>query len=511
MCTGVGHLAISSPFTGTWMRLATAAIGLIVVALLRRMLPPEQRHHGNGATVLLFLGLLLGLVAGLLASAGAQTSTTGRVVGLLATFFVALGAVNVGILLVFEVLPRRSRLRAPTIVRDIIQMISLVVIVFGALSGSGAANVVSFITTSAVLTAVIGLSMQTTLANLFAGVVLHMDRAISEGDWIQLGTRTGSIIDIRWRSTILRTTDGDNVILPNAQLLSNEVYNFSRPLPRHRLWVRVSLAYRHAPTEVRQVLAAAVRGTPGVLPEPAPDCVLLDFAENGITYAVRFWISDFGQRVEIEGDVRARIWYAAQRAGLDIPFPMHEAAIPTDVPTEVSRTIAPDAPAAGTLLGQIDLFGVLEPADRERLAAGMRLLRFGAGETIISQGEPGDSLFVISRGQVQVSLTASGIDQPVATLRAGDFFGEMSLLTGEPRTATCSARTDVVCYTIDHRALKPLLEQRPQLAEHLSSVIVSRQATLQKKGGELSARAAALNGDQRNRLLARIRSFFELR
>jgi small-conductance mechanosensitive channel/CRP-like cAMP-binding protein len=513
MCTTVGQLAISSPFTGTWMRLATAVVGLVVVALLRRTLPPEQRHHGNGATVLLSLGLLLGLVALLLASAGAQASTTARVVGMLATFFVALGTINVGILLVFEVLPRRSRLRAPTILRDIIQMLSLVVILFGALSGSGAANVVSFITTSAVLTAVIGLSMQTTLANLFAGVVLHMDRALSEGDWIQVGSRTGHIVDIRWRSTILRTTDGDNVILPNSQLLSQEVYNFSRPLPKHRLWVRVALAYRHPPSEVRRVLAAAVRATPGILPDPPADCVLLDFTESAIIYAVRCWISDFAHRVDIEGEVRARIWYAAQRAGLDIPLPTREpVADGAGTGTGATGRLPPsDIPAGRALLEQLDLFVNLEAPDRERLAQSMRLLCFGTGEPIITQGEPGDSLFIIARGQVQVSLAASGIEQVVATLRTGDFFGEMSLLTGEPRAATCSALTDVVCYTIDHRALKPLLAQRPQLAEHLSSVLVSRQAALEEKGGELSARAAARTRDQRKRLLTRIRAFFELR
>jgi small-conductance mechanosensitive channel/CRP-like cAMP-binding protein len=511
MCKDVGHLAISAPFSDTWMRLATATIGLVVVALLRRMLPAERRQQGSATTALLAIGLLLGLLAALLTSAGGPPSTTAKVVGVLATFFVALGVVNVGLLMVFEVVPRRSRLRVPGILRDILQMIALVVIVFAALSGSGAANIFSFITTSAVLTAVIGLALQGTLSSLFAGVVLRMDRSISQGDWIQLGSRTGSIVEIRWRSTILRTTDGDNVIVPNNYLLSQEVYNFSRPLPRHRMSVRVNFTYRHPPSEVRQVLSAAARSTPGVLAEPAADCVPIEFAENGITYAVRFWISDFAQRVEIEGEVRARIWYAAQRAGLEIPFRIREFQV-EDMPRTDFRRLTPvEVPDYGDLLGRIDLFATLEPTDRQRLAQSMRLLRFGAGEPIITQGEPGDSLFIIVSGQVLVTLSAGGIDQHVTTLRAGDFFGEMSLLTGEPRSATCSARDDVVCYTIDQRALKPLLEQRPQLAEQLTSVLVSRQATLGKKVDELSARAAARNGDRHNRLLTRIRAFFELR
>lgn len=506
----VGQLV--GAFGGNWMRLGTAIIGLALVSLLRRLLPPEQRQRSAPTAVLLSIGLLLGLFGLLLASSGTQTSTTGKVVGLLATFFVALGAVNLIILLVFEVVPRHSRIRLPTILRDIIQMVSLVVILFGALSTSGAANLVSFITTSAVLTAVVGLALQSTLSNLFAGVVMHMDRTMSEGDWIQLGTRTGSIAEIRWRSTVLRTTDGDNLIVPNAQLLSQEVYNFSRPLPRHRLWVRVTFSYRHPPTEVKEVLTAAARSTPGVLPQPAPDCLPVEFGDSGVIYALRFWVADVSHRVEIEGEVRSRIWYAAQRAVLEIPFPMRNVQLFEPGRAE-ARRLPPDlgvTPSAGAVLEGIDLFANLDPADREQLAQNMRLVRFGAGEPIIRQGEPGDSLFIIIKGDVLVSLSASGIDQSVTNLRPGDLFGEMSLLTGEPRSATCSARSDVVCYVVDHRALKPLLSQRPQLAEHLSSVLLSRQATLEKKGGELSARAAA-RADHRNRLLGRIRSFFELR
>jgi len=140
----------------------------------------------------------------------------------------------------------------------------------------------------------------------------------------------------------------------------------------------------------------------------------------------------------------------------------------------------------------------------------VRKVRFAAGEPIIRQGESGDSLFIIVQGDVLVSLGQGGINQSVTTLKSGDFFGEMSLITGEPRSATCAARTDVLCYVIDHAAFKTLLSERPQVAEQLSSVLTSRQATLEKKGGELSARAAQAN-EQRSRLLAKIRSFFDLK
>jgi small-conductance mechanosensitive channel/CRP-like cAMP-binding protein len=501
-------LTAASPFTGTWMSLATTLGALFAVLLLRRLVPLPDRQTGTATVVLLSVGLVLGLCRLVFVATGADMSTAGRVVSVMTTLFVALGAVNTAILFMFEVVPAKTRLRLPTILRDLVQMVAFIVILFGSLSQSGLANFVSFITTSAVLTAVVGLALQNTITNLFAGIVLHMDSSLNVGDWIQLQNRVGRISQIRWRSTILRTTDGDNVIVPNGQFTAHDVYNYSRPTPKHRVWVKVSFAYQHPPNEVRQMLIIAARGAPGVLAEPPPDSFPTDFGESGVVYAVRFWIDEFVRGPEIEGEVRGRIWYAARRAGLEIPYPtrnIHVLSQPASAGAGDS-----DLPERVTALRRIDLFANLEGPELELLASGVRKVRFAAGEPIIRQGEAGDSLFIIIQGDVLVSLGQGTIHQSVTTLRAGDFFGEMSLITGEPRSATCAARTDVLCYVIDHDAFRTLLAQRPQVAEQLTAVLTTRQAALEKKGGELSARAAQA-AEHRSRLLAKIRSFFDLR
>jgi small-conductance mechanosensitive channel/CRP-like cAMP-binding protein len=500
-------LTAASPFTGTWMSLATTLGALFGVLLLRRLVPLPDRQTGTATAVLLSVGLVLGLCRLVFVATGADLSTVGRVVSVLTTFFVALGAVNTAVLFVFEVVPARTKLRLPTILRDLVQLLAFVVIVFGSLSQSGLANFVSFITTSAVLTAVVGLALQNTISNLFAGIVLHMDSALNVGDWIQLGNRVGRISQIRWRSTILRTTDGDNVIVPNGQFTAQDVYNYSRPTPRHRCSVKVGFAYQHPPNEVRLLLISAARGAPGVLSEPSPDSFPIDFGESGVLYAVRFWVDEFVRVPEIEGEVRGRIWYAARRAGLEIPYPTRNLHVLSQPAANATDS---DLPERMTALRRIDLFANLEASELELLASGVRKVRFASGEPIIRQGEAGDSLFIIIQGDVLVSLGQGTINQSVTTLRVGDFFGEMSLITGEPRSATCAARTDVLCYVIDHDAFRTLLSQRPQVAEQLSVVLTSRQATLEKKGGELSARAAQA-ADQRSKLLAKIRNFFDLR
>jgi CRP-like cAMP-binding protein len=221
---------------------------------------------------------------------------------------------------------------------------------------------------------------------------------------------------------------------------------------------------------------------------------------------VRFWVDEFVRVPEIEGEVRSRIWYAARRSGLEIPYPTRN----VHLLTSATATSDSDLPERVSALKRIDLFAGLQASDLELLAQGVRKVRFAAGEPIIRQGESGDSLFLIVQGDVLVSLGQGGINQSVTTLKAGDFFGEMSLVTGEPRSATCTARTDVLCHVIDHAAFKALLSERPQVAEQLSAVLTTRQAALEKKGGELSARAAQAS-EQRSRLLAKIRSFFDLR
>ena len=179
---------------------------------------------------------------------------------------------------------------------------------------------------------------------------------------------------------------------------------------------------------------------------------------------------------------------------------------------QASDVLAADPDQADRLLAleRVELFNPFERHERELLARGMRRLRFAAGESIIKQGEAGDSLYLIAEGDVLVSLGARGVDQSVTTLRPGDFFGEMSLMTGEPRTANCSARTDVICYLLDHATFQQIVTMRPEIADQMSALLARRQAHLDRKGGELTVRAAQHSSEMRSKLLARIKKFFEL-
>lgn len=498
-------LTAATPFTGTWMRLGTGLVALVALTALRRLLPREDRHHGRATLTFIAIGIALACVRLLLVTAGAGGSSVGKVVGAFSTFFVALGAVGTLIMAAFEIVPLRAHMRVPSIIREIAQVLGFLVVAFGLMAQAGV-PVNNLLTGSAVLTAILGLALQSTLSNLFAGIVLHMDRSLSAGDWVQVGTRTGRIAMIRWRSTILRTTDGDTVIIPNSRMTAEEVHNFSRPAPRHRVWLKMSLPYRHPPNDVRRMLREAASATPGVLTDPPPDAFPVDFGESALVYALRYWIDDFGRLSDIDGEVRTRIWYAARRAQMEIPYPIRMMVNSTPDPGAESRVV----PQRVEALSHVDLFSPLERTELEVLAQGLREVQFAAGEAIIRQGEAGDSLFLIAHGEVRVLLGDRGKEQEVARLRTGDFIGEMSLMTGENRAATCVAAVDTLCYEVDHAAFQRLVTLRPQIADHMSAMLAARQATLVQKGGELSVLVAQGAADNKRRLLAKVRSWFDL-
>jgi CRP-like cAMP-binding protein len=300
------------------------------------------------------------------------------------------------------------------------------------------------------------------------------------------------------------TKSGDTIITPNNQLITTSVINFSRPNPMHRTVIHVAFHYRHPPNEVREVLLDAVRGMPGVLTTPASDCFPFEFGDSAVTYELRVWIEDFLRLEPIVGEVKTRVWYAARRAGLEIPYPIRTVVGATPEVEDASGSRV-------TALERVDLFAPLDAESRTRLAGSLREQRFGSGEDIIRQDAPGDSLFIIARGRVEVRVSVDGAHRRIATLGPGKFFGEMSLMTGAHRTATCTAITDTVCYVIDQPTFRCVLDTRPSLAEDISSILAERQVELEENRENLGVEARRRRAHEaRSHLLSAIRRAFAI-
>lgn len=497
-------------WSSPWVVLQWSAVALVVALVLPFLLPRGRGR--SGGTVRLILALAVGLA---LAAAGAATSeidAPGRVLHLIAILALLCGLVGLAGIVLFDVVLPSVGTDVPSILRDVLQIgvAALAVLVCLRLAGF---DVLPLLTTSAVLTAIIGLALQAPIANLFGGLALQLDRTLGNGDWIETGNHSGRIVEIGWRSTRIITRQGDTLFLPNSELLSGEVLNLSRPTGAHRAAVRITVHDRHPPGLVRQQLVNAIRDVPGVLDFPPPDAVIADFADAAIVYDVRYWMTEFERDASIASEVRSRLWYATRRAGLDPPPPAIVMARSMEVdPTSRTEYAAHDRAVRVELLNGVELLAPLDTGAREQLAMRMQRLEFTAGEPVFHQGTIGDTLYVVDRGEVGVTVQAEdGSIAELARLGRGEIFGEMALLTGEPRAATCIARTELTCYAIDRRSFEKLLADKPEIASDLSRTLARRQTELEGQIAGMSVTAGGrVEADHRSRFLSRIRDLFGL-
>ncbi len=329
------------------------------------------------------------------------------------------------------------------------------------------------LTTSAVGAVVVGFALQDTLGNAFAGLAIQSEKPFRVGHWVRVGEFEGRVAEVTWRATKLRTKTGNFVVLPNNVIAKEAITNYSQPAAPTRLQVEVGASYLSPPSEVKAAILEATAQAPKVLAAPAPDVVLLSFDASAITYRTRFWIDDYEADEVARDQVRTAIYYSFGRHGIDIPWPIQ---------VEYRREW-PDVQSAEAaqrqrleLFGRVDLFASLSDAQREMLASGTLLHRFGDGETIVRQGTPGQSMYVVASGTVVVLVEPSRAE--VARIEKGGYFGEMSLLTGEPRTATVVARGDVVVLEIDAEDFRRLAAESPHAVEQIGVAAVTRRAEL---------------------------------
>ena len=462
--------------TSLWSRIAdvgpaavvltAATVALLALPALRRLAPRARRHRGRAARFVLGVALLLAASALALGTMGA--ASPGNLLQLVALVALALGLVGLGGLVVFDVVLPRLRIDVPTIVGDLVLVTIAGAIGMGLLRLAGL-DVFSLVTTSAVLTAVVGLALQSTIADVFGGLALQLDRTLRRGEWIEAGDHVGKIVEIGWRCTRIHTKDGDIVFVPNGELVSKDVRSLGRTAGAHRVKLRVGFDYRHPPHEVRRTLLAAVRGTPGVADRPAPECGPAEFGETAVVYALRYWITDFAHEHTIDEEVHARLWYAAQRAGLEIPFPTRKlvtyeaaagarAAAAERDEERVARSLATTAP-----------FDALDDDRRRRCARGVRRLEFGRGEQVLPAEDAADALFLVDAGELTVQVGANGSTRDVATVRPGELVGPMVAVA-----TRCMAASEAVLYRFDERALAEV----PELHASLSLLAAARQAAV---------------------------------
>lgn len=471
----------------------------------------EAHSRKRFGQMLMLAHLALMLAASGVTALRSQTSHDLVIVtGLVGTLaFVVLGAV-----VVFEGIWRRLRPRTPRIVPDVITSAFALVALMRASSRLGV-ELSGIIATSAVLTAVIGLSLQDTLGNVLGGLALQLDQSINVGDWVKVNDVSGRVSEIRWRYTAIETRNWETVIIPNNVLTKQQVVVLGR---RHdqpeqwRRWVKFQVDYRTAPSNVMEVVQGALRAQPiqNVAAQPPPNCIAYDFGDSAITYAVRYWLTDLAVDDPTDSSVRTVIFFALRRAGIPFSIPGQSVLLTHD-DQQAQRQREEELARRRAALARIDLFRGLGDHERLELANNLHPAPFTRGEVLTRLGAEAHHLYTIVAGEVSVRVGEGNEEHEVSRLGPGSFFGEMALLTGEKRRATVVALSDVECYRLDADAFRSLLVARPDLAETVASVLAERKVGLSAANEKLdeAARASQL-AHSRADMLARIRSFFAL-
>jgi small-conductance mechanosensitive channel/CRP-like cAMP-binding protein len=488
--------------------LAALVIAVAVIRIVCRR--PSLRRLSFALSLL----ALTGSVALFRVLAPAEAPALDPYLRFLALFTLAYGGFKVVEVVALDFLPGRSGSpQAPAILRDVVAAVVGGLILVVLLRASFGVNVAALVATSAALSIVLGFALQETLANLFAGLALMLERPFEPGDWIQMGKLTGQVQEVSWRAVRLKLIrQEDYLVIPNSVVAKSEIVNMSQPLPVHGHAIEINAPFSEPPGRVREVLVEAALDVPGVLREPPPKARVARFENSVIAYQLVYFLDDYPRIHDLQGEVLSRCWYAFRRHGITLPFPS------SDVFWRDAVKVAGDARAAevgrvAALLAGVEFLEALTSEQLERLASESVSVPYPTRGAVVRQGDEGDSLFLVGSGRVEVSVRApgGGAERTLATLGPGDYFGEMSLLTGAPRSATIRAVEETSLVILQKEALRPLLLADPTVLERLSKTLARRQA---ERDDAISRAATAEyegpGADRASQLLTRMRRFFGL-
>jgi small-conductance mechanosensitive channel len=410
-------------------------------------------------------------------------------------FIIVFGAITVVVTLLLNPWFReRPGENVPAIVQDTV-IVALVGI--ASLFVFESSSFIVGITGSAI---VIGLALQDTLGNAFAGLAIQIERPFKVGHWITAAGFEGRAVEVTWRATKIRTKAGNLVVLPNSVVAQQPINNYSEPHAPTRLLVEVGIAYGTPPNEARDAILIALRRADRVLADPPPHVFMLSFGSSAIIYQAQFWIDDYEFEEDARSDVHVAIYYELRRRQIEIPFPIQVEYSREDPPAE-----APDTRARyRRAIAAVPVFAALPENVQQALADSASERLYGDREVIVREGEAGGSMFLVRKGRVVITV---GPDHKlVAVTEADGYFGEMSLLTGDPRTATVTASGDCVVLEIAAADFRTYVQVHPEVIDLLAATAALRRQALEDARATSSASTQA----ERQSLVKRMRKFFGL-
>jgi small-conductance mechanosensitive channel len=386
-----------------------------------------------------------------------------------------------------------GKCQIPKVLRNLAQGVILAIVLCLVVKFIYGENISVLMTSSAILTGIIGFAMQGIFSNLLAGAVIHSSGRFNIGDWVKIGTLDGHITQINWSDTWLTTLSGNLVSVPNASVLSSTIINNSAPTRSGRLDIPFSASYDSPPHEVKQCLIEAAVECQYISPNqqhPAPCVLLTSYSDFAVNYELRVWITDYSNYHPAIGAINESVWYKFKRKGIEIPFPMSGKLMENVLmaAARINQVVPPDPADAENIL--VDLFNSdfvkkLIPATTlshdqlpdlfRTVAHEFYRVTFTAGEYIFLQGEKDDeALYIFIDGKLSGDIRLADGKNARFEPELGSLLGEMSFLTGAPRAATIKVLQTSHLLKVSPSTMRKLVHAVPPLMDALSQLAVER-------------------------------------
>ncbi|OWY40166.1 mechanosensitive ion channel protein MscS [Xenophilus sp. AP218F] len=404
-----------------------------------------------------------------------------QVANQIAVIALGLALIRLWVALLFRLFLPILRLHPPRILEDIFATLGYVAwsMILLRLAGLDLSHLV---TTSAVITAIVAFAMQDTLGNILAGLSLQFDNSVSIGDWIKVGDLSGRVVEINWRATTVETRNWETIVIPNSVLMKNYFLIVGKRQgnqPQTRRWIWFNINWETLPTQIINIVEKSLREAqlPGVALSPEPNCILMG-AENGCNhYAVRYWLTDLAADDYTDSVVRTHIDAALRRHNLRMASAFYNVLTIKENEKYMEARMKKHLEERVHALRKVELLSGLNDEEMIVLADQLKFTPFVTGDIIMHQGSVAHWLYIMLSGEVEVWITLPDGNRKLAdVLKAGSFFGEMGLMTGEARSGTVIARSNVECLRLDKEAFQSILASRKELAETISSILAERLA-----------------------------------
>jgi len=359
--------------------------------------------------------------------------------------------------------------------------------------------------TSGAIAIILGLALQSTLGDVFSGIILNSVKPYRPGDKVIFDSETqGTVVEMTWRVTQIITASNDLAIVPNSTIAKSKLINLSRPTNAHGMSIRLSIEPTVPASTICTVLDAALLGCNLILHTPRPTVTIVALNAVSTDCELYFFVSNIGAATDAQNELFDLVQRHCAASRIRMAPPPGTPVMLAPKAIEHDSQVSPQ-----NLLDRLSIFAPLTEDERGSVAAKLRPRSWHAGETIVEAGSPLHALFIVRSGVLVASRKEGEWEVELLRMSPGDWFGEASVLTGAVARAKIVALTKAVLYEISKDDLAPILKERPIIATELGQIMARREVTLHERL-EQHADHDEHQGDLADWLAMRIKILFHL-